>query len=182
MLVIARDLGVKVDKNDAFKGADGKYYSSEQAYQKEKIKQGLRQDDEHQKEMRKKCIDKMFDFMHYDKSNRMPTMFFGRLKIWNNKWGFDFDSIYETMIFVSDVVERAGKTKIFESDVNRLFYFMGIIQNSLNDGKRISENKKRAIEEAKKAEQNAEEINTDVGVSNRKGKIINLFGGDDEWM
>lgn len=180
MQVIARDLGYKIDKSEAFKGEDGKYYSSEEAWLKQKVKAALRQEDLHQRKIRTKCIEKMFDFMQYKSTDRMPNVFFGRLKVWHDSWGYSYDVIYETMILVSQTIDRIRKTKDFQNDTHRLFYYMGVIQNGFNDGKRQFDLKQKQIAEAEQPVLTAPVIE-DVGVSNRKGKIVKLFEGDEEW-
>lgn len=179
MLVIARDLGQKIDRKDAFKGEDGKYYSSQDACDRANLRKNLKITDKMEKEARILCIDKMFEFMRYDKTDRMPSLFFGRLKVWSEKWGYNYRYIYEAMCLADKSIQRTWNTKEFDSDINRLFYFMSIIQNLLNDGKREFLRKQRLTEEARKNEVVAE-VDTEVGVSGHKGKIIQLFG-DEEW-
>lgn len=173
MLVIARDLGQKIDRNDAFKGTDGKYYSSEEAFKKLIAKKIL---DSAEKEARAKCVDKMYDFMGYKSTDKMSSVFFGRLKVWNDKWGYNYSEVLEAMNFVTDTIDYISRTKVFQSDTSRLFYYMGVVQNALNDGRREYQRKQKAIEEANKTVVPVSNEDIKVGVIKRKGKTVMING------
>ena len=178
MLVIARDLNTKIDKKEAYKAPDGKYYSCENGYY-ELVKEQKRKKEA--RRHRDDCIDMMYLFMEYGNGYRMPMVFFKRLKDWI-KWGYSYEEILESMKLSSKAINRITTTKEFESETGKLFYLMGVIQNSLNDGKKSIARKQKAIDESVKTTC-PEDINIDVGVKTYMSNITqtSLLGDISEW-
>lgn len=169
--VYALDIKEYIDKDFAWLAPNNKYYTSQEAYHKLKRKQanakyyrkrkrellnmatGKRMA---QKKLNraesaayKQCIQRMFDWMGYPSTAKMPKFFFGLLGQWHNINNYSYEVILETMSFCEDMVEYAS-TKSFESDSNKIRYICAIIRDHLNDGLKQFTRKQRALHEAQK--------------------------------
>lgn len=163
MLVKIHDLNSndKIDRKDAYKAPNGFYYSSEAAYQAV-VKN---------EEMRKKCIEYMYDFMLYDSYMKMPTIFYKKLKDWST---YGYEVVYTAMALADMDVRSASIYKTFENENSRVAYLSAIIQNRLNDALKIE---KRKTEKPKTVNIEIDNLE-DVGCSPRTSMGVGNLLGD----
>lgn len=110
-----------------YKAEDGKYYSSKEAYDKR-----VRHNINHFA-----IIDKMKEFMGYDKYQQLNTSFYKTLSEWEK--GYDTEVILRAMKCIEDTIAWANENKSFNSEYNKLAYFSSVIRNRLNDAKKSDE-------------------------------------------
>lgn len=152
----------KIDRMDAYKAPNGFYYSSEEAYCKTKEIE----------ETRKKCIERMFDFMEYKSYMKMPTLFYKKLKEWEP---YGYNVIYLAMSLAENGIEQAVKTKTFHDESGKVSYLSAIIQNRLNDAFKIEERNRKAAADKPKIE--VDDV-MDIGQKSRSTtSVADLLGG-----
>lgn len=164
------DTGEIAEKNSSmFQAPDKRWFSSYDAY--------LAYDLDNQ--TRIKCIDKMFDIMGYSSGQKINTSFFKRLKEWRE--GYTYNVILKAMEMSIDSIDYAKRTKQFDSEWNKLSYFMAIIQNKLNDALNISklERKVNKIDNNKDLDIFADGIETTQYIcGNVKANNVSELAGD----
>ena len=152
-----RDTGEDSTSDVAFKAEDGKYYSSEKAY--EKISKN--------KYYKNKCIDLMFEVLGYKNNMIIPTFFYKSLK---NFEGVGYEALYNTMISQDKSVQWALNNKTFNGEVSKVMYIMAIYNNNVMDEyKKIIENQKN-----KSIMEKTNDINEMSDNINRKQETKNI--------
>ena len=120
--VRCRDTGVLVSISDAWKAPDGKYYSSQGAF--EHI--------ENEKKYRQKCLEELGNILGYHEGQKFPTVLAKKLKEYEY---YGYNIVLQTIITKKSDIEYAIKCKEFASEYNKVAYIMAIITNSINDVK-----------------------------------------------
>lgn len=157
----------------AFRGDDGKYYSTESAY----IKFAKN------KEYRQKCIDAMFDVMGYKEKMLLPTLFYKKLQDFE---GVGYEALYYTFKSQHDSIQWALKNKQFNSETSKVMYIVAILNNSVMDEyKKLQREEYRSAKNQKIAEAyegDVIEVTSMPTSKSRqdKSKILNLVGDIDE--
>lgn len=115
-----QDTGEYSTSNIAYRGDNGKYYSSKDAFDKYN----------NNKEYRQKCIDLMFDVLGYKNNMIIPTYFYKSLTKFE---GVGYEALYNTMIRQDKSVQWALKTKNFSGETAKVMYIMAIYNNNVMD-------------------------------------------------
>lgn len=115
-----KDTGEVSTSDVAYKGLDGKYYSSQKAFEK-CIKN---------KEYRKKCIDLMYSVLGYNERMIIPTFYYKELKKYE---GIGYEALYRTMLSQNNSVQWALKNKSFNAETSKVMYIMAIYNNNIMD-------------------------------------------------
>ena len=160
MLVLALDTGEKIDKETAWQcKTNHKYYSSEEGYKKwkknkynEKYQTEQRKQEKQlskeDKEYLKKCNDKIYDWLGYNKNSPKPALFFARTKFWHDKNQCSYEVIYTTMEMIENDVFWALKNRTFDKEIQKIAYICAMINNSLIDGQKLYDRQQKVIAEA----------------------------------
>lgn len=153
------------DNATAFKAPNGRYYSSEEAYQNIQKNEDYRQ----------KCISKMFEILGYESYQKMPSIFYKHLNEWK---GYGFDVVFETILRVEPNINWALNTKDYQTESIKIMYFDRIIENNLNDVKKEFDMKKKINH---RLDQDVYDV-VDLELSNKqqKTKDISKFLEDDD--
>lgn len=126
--VKCRDTGALVSISDAWKAPDGKYYSSQGAFEhleKEKV-------------YRQKCLEEIGNILGYIKGQKFPTVVAKKLKEYEP---YGYDTVYQTILGKKQIIYNAISNKDFTSDYNKTSYIMAIITNSINDFYKLKKSK-----------------------------------------
>lgn len=118
--VKCRDTGVVVSASDAWKAPDGKYYSSQEAFerlQSEKI-------------ARQKCLEELGNILQYSKGQKFPSIAAKKLKEYEV---YGYDTVLETILTKKQAIINSISNKDFASEYNKTSYIMAIITNNIND-------------------------------------------------
>lgn len=160
-----QDLNIYGNSDNAFKASNGKYYSSEEAWQ---IKQK-------ENEYRLKCISHISELMGYEKNMKLPTTAFKFIAEYGQS--YSYESLFNTMIAQDNFADWALKTKEFKSENNKVAYLFAIYRNNIMpEYKRLKKEKNRIREDKKETAVQFEDL------ENRKQKVndISNFLDDDE--
>lgn len=130
--VKCQDTGVLVSALDAWKAPNGKYYSSQGAFE-HLVKE---------KEYRQKCMEKIGNILGYTKGQKFPTIVAKKLKEYET---YGYDTVYQTILGKEQDIYNAISNKDFASEYNKTSYIMAIITNSINDFYK----KKQSVESSK---------------------------------
>ena len=124
---------------------------------------------------RKKCINKMYDFMGYESTQKLSTLFFGKLKEWRQ--GYKYNVILRAMELAKESIEYATRTKSFDNENAKIKYIIAIIQNNLNDALKREKFEKRTKDITK----HCEDI-TDITIPSiaRKRSDVSLLAGEED--
>jgi hypothetical protein len=152
-LVKLKDTGEKVPQTNAFKAADGKYYSSEAAF--EYLKK--------QNEFWICCNKKLFELLQYEKGMKFPTVICKKLKELES---YGWDVVFECICDSEDAISWALNNKEFSSEYGKCAYIMAIVVNHINDTKKKVIMKERELECQKKI-QIPKEIDIQKGVQKK---------------
>jgi len=126
--VKCQDTGILVSKSDAWKAPDGKYYSSQGAFEhleKEKV-------------YRQKCLEEIGNILGYTKGQKFPTIVAKRLKEYE---AYGYEVVLQTITEKRQIIINSISTKDFTSEYNKTSYIMAIITNSINDIYKRQQNK-----------------------------------------
>ena len=118
--VKCRDTGVLVSSADAWKAPDGKYYSSQGAFEHLMLEKAYRQ----------KCIEELGNILGYSKDQKFPTIVAKKLKEYES---YGYEVVFETISNKKQVIINSISNKDFTSEYNKTSYIMAIITNSIND-------------------------------------------------
>lgn len=125
MLVKDQLTGEKADRKTLYKAANGKYYTSQAAYDSMVL----------QNEYREKCLDEIGRYLLYPAGTRLPSIAYKRLSELKD---FGFDIVLSVIRDKSDAINWAMQNKDFASDSSRVMYIFGIIKNYIGDAYRKS--------------------------------------------
>lgn len=161
-LVLCRDLNEKRYNIDCFKAPDGKYYSSEDAYNDIANKKRKINED------RNRCINTIADVLGYDNAMPMPTITYKKMEELSS---YGYDVIEETIKLNRNAIEWAIEHKTFKSEVNKIQYVFAIIQNNCKETLDIVRR-----QEKNKARNNVNDIdvNDTEMVVNRKQNVKDI--------
>lgn len=169
MLVKCIDTGEKIDRNKAYKitivKEDGKtsnkYYSSKEGYDIY-ISNNY---------YRRNCIDLIREVMGYALPQmKLPTLTYKKIEEYKDPIGYDV--LYNTLLNNKKDIEYAFYNKDFRSEIARVQYLFGIVQNTyMEEWKKKVANKK--AEAIKKTEDMEEAIET-WETTERKKSVKNL--------
>ncbi len=157
--VIAVDLKVKVPKETAYKASNGKWYSSEEAYNR--IQENIL--------YRNKCTELVAQLLELENSQIISTYWFKRLKEFEN---YPTKVVYATLCGCFDSIQNAFALKSFDKEMYKISYIIACISNNINDSyqrmrkkekmERLAENHKEIIdiEVAEPVKQNNHDISS----------------------
>ena len=155
-IIKLKDTGEKINSDFAYvvkeDGKPNKYFSSKENYEKWVAN----------KKNRIKIIEVIYEYLGYDKKNKVPTIFFKRLKEWNELYDYEFIlySIKETLKYNTWIREKE-----FPSMIARVNYLCAVLQNEFPENVNKFKRKKH-IE--KLNEKSISEIdNTDFNIPSR---------------
>jgi hypothetical protein len=118
--VKCRDTGILVSASEAWKAPNGKYYSSQGAFERL----------ENEKMYRQKCLEEIGNIMGYGNGQLFPTIVAKKLKEYES---YGYDVVYQTIIGKKQAIINSISNKDFTSEYNKTSYIMAIITNSIND-------------------------------------------------
>ena len=128
------DTGEKLDRDVAYKvvvNGRNKYYSSEEGYKKF----------ESDKEYKNKIIDLIREYLGYKPQMKLPTLTYKKIEDPYRALGLDV--LYYTLVNQRNNIEWALKNKQFTSEIAKINYVFGILQNNYMDEykKKVAETK-----------------------------------------
>lgn len=159
------DTGEYGNSLEGYKGADGKYYSSQTAYDRIiEVRQQKRQ-----------CIDKIGEILDIGANEFVPPVMIKMIGKYN-KVGFDV--LYEVLCEQEKSIRWALDTKNFRNDFQAAKYIDAILGNNYREVKNRMDAQKRAkridkTPEVERSEVQFNRINTN--------KDISFLIGDDAW-
>lgn len=154
------DLGIKGNSLSAYKGADDKYYSSEEAYSK------ISED----KEYWRKSMDKLMEILDYEPKMKLPSI---AAKKFSEIRGFGMKNVYDTICKCeNDGVFDYPKTIEFSNEYGKVAYYSTIIVNKVMD---TYKNNKLKQEVAKTEHINPMESEIVYNNTSKKKKDISRF-------
>jgi len=112
--------GEKGDSTVSYKAPNGKYYSSESAYQQIMA----------QKEYRKKCLDYLCNILDYDDDIPFPTIM---PKLLDEMKKCGYDVLFETIQRHENNIVWALQNKDFSNEYQKIKYIMTIVRNNVID-------------------------------------------------
>ena len=118
--VKCRDTGILVSASDAWKAPDGKYYSSQGAFN-HLI---------HEREYKQKCLEELGNLLGYSEGQKFPTIVAKKLKEYES---YGYEVVLKTILDKKEIIGYAIDTKNFNSEYNKVAYVMAIITNNIND-------------------------------------------------
>lgn len=149
----------------SYKAPNGKYYSSEEAYNKWDLN----------KKMRIKCVEKMYDLLNYKSFMKIPSLFYKKLSEWEP---YGYDVVLICMNSVNDKVSWIIKNKDFQSETAKILYLCSVFENNMTDALKEKARKERMKESSLK--NNVKEIEdvdlSKVGTSKRGHDVSSLLG------
>lgn len=156
------DTGEYGNSLEGYKGADGKYYSSQTAY--DRIIEVRRQ--------KRQCIDKIGEILDIGANEFVPPIMVKMIGKYN-KVGFDV--LYEVLCEQEKSIKWALDTKNFRNDFQAAKYIDAILGNNYRQVKDRMDNQKRmkAVRHDSETEQGEIEFNR----VNKNKDISNLVGG-----
>ena len=119
-MVKCHDINEKRPMKESYKAENGKYYTSEQAY--EKIL--------HDREMREKCYDIYKKWFNIPDDLMCSTYWMKTVK---NYEKYTYDILYATLLQIEDDIQYAITNKTFKTETNTIQYINAIISNNIND-------------------------------------------------
>lgn len=169
-----QDTGEKSTSDKAYKAPNGKYYSSQEAYDTIAIQNKYRID----------CIDYLYDLLGYG-DLPAPTILY---KYLDEMKKCGYDAIYETILQNEEQITWALEHKSFNNEFNKIKYIMAILRNNVVDVyKEIKRNKEFERKAAKIIEfkdynrgKDEDEDSYNIGGTSGKGKDVSSFLGDIE--
>lgn len=164
-----------------YKAPNGRYFKDQDAYDRWLIGKEKKKPKK-KKVTYKDIINKVYDLLQYEEGQPFPRIIGRRIKELNF---YSYDVILKTFNECTPAIERAFRTKTFDSEIQRCNYMMAIISNHIVDVYRESQRAEQAIQEQTKETHVPEVLDvdiSDIGRSEKGNNISNLLGGDDLWM
>ena len=159
------DTGEYGNSLEGYKGADGKYYSSQAAYDRIiEVRQQKRQ-----------CIDKIGEILDIGANEFVPPVMVKMIGKYN-KVGFDV--LYEVLCEQEKSIRWALDTKNFRNDFQAAKYIDAILGNNYREVKNRMDAQKRAKRIDKTPEVERSEVQFNRVNTN---KDISFLIGDDAW-
>lgn len=159
------DTGEYGNSLEGYKGADGKYYSSQAAYDRiVEVRQQKRQ-----------CIDKIGEILDIGANEFVPPVMVKMIGKYN-KVGFDV--LYEVLCEQEKSIRWALDTKNFRNDFQAAKYIDAILGNNYREVKNRMDAQKRAKRIDKTPEVERSEVQFNRVNTN---KDISFLIGDDSW-
>ncbi len=164
--VVLRDLNIKGNSDTAYKASNGKYYSSQEAYEKIVAEQEYRSD----------CIKLMYNLLDYDSFMKLPTIFYKKLKEWEP---FTYRVVLKCINNKASSVDWALNNKSFNSEVAKMMYICAILDNGMVDA--LKEVRKEDRKKAREVAENKSEQVNNVAIANpiQQTKNISRWLEDD---
>ena len=161
-----QDTGEIGMSNVGYRAANGKYYSSEAAYNKYAKN----------KEYREKCIALMYEVLGYSNKMIIPTYYYKTLKDFE---GVGYEALYLTMKNKNPDVQWAIRNKDFNGETAKVMYIMAIYKNGVMDEykKLIAEEKHQKIM-SEKVDDISDEFSLEINNNTKKKKDISRFVED----
>ena len=165
--VRCHDTGLLADKEVSFKAADGKYYSSEAAFNNIREEQ----------EWRNKTYELLIEICKF-KNDYVPPVYKRELKSYAD---FGFENIYLGLRYARNNIEWVLETKDFKSEYAEARYISTIIRNN---AEKVAERRKKD-EQIKKQQDKLiqqDEIPVDTNLTYKDKSIIDISSyleGDD---
>lgn len=154
--VKCQDTGEYSTSDIAYKSDNGKYWSSESAYQKWKKNQ----------EWRQKSIDLLFEILGYTEHMTIPGVFWKNFKSYEP---MGYETVYATIQGERSSIEWALHNKQFKSEAGLILYVCRILENHMIDYyKRVI-----SLEQQNVASEQID-IPQDIVVENRKQGSKNI--------
>ena len=157
--VKCQDTGEYSTSDCAYRAANGKYWSSEAAYQ-----QWVEN-----KEWRQKSIDVLFEILGYQPEMTVPGV------LWKNFAKYEkmgYETVYETIIGERKNIEWALHNKTFNNESGMIMYVCRILENHMMDYYKVIQATKR-----QKKINEAMQLPQDLEIQNKKqeSKDISRF-------
>lgn len=161
-----------------YKAPNGRYFKDQDAYDRWLISKEKKP--KKKKVTYKDIINKVYDLLQYEEGQPFPRIIGRRIKELNF---YSYDVILKTFNECTPAIERAFRTKTFDSEIQRCNYMMAIISNRIVDVYRESQRAEKAIQEQREAaipkNEDSYEIKR-VEPQEKHSNIENLWG-DDLW-
>lgn len=129
-----QDTGEYSNTDVAYRAPNGKYYSSEKAWNL--YDKNL--------QYKNKIIDEMYMILQYKSFMKIPSVFYKYLKEWED---FGYDVVLDTINKQKDAFDWALKNKTFKSESAKLIYMSMIIQNNLIDSYKEKQRLQKVIDD-----------------------------------
>lgn len=155
-----QDTGEYSTSDIAYRGSNGKYYSSKESFEKYNKN----------KEYRQKCINLMFDIMGYKDNMILPTYFYKSLTKFE---GVGYEALYNTMIRQDGSVQWTLKNKYFNSETGKIMYVMAIYNNNIMDEYKKIVADERAKKHISAKNEEIAEVSTEIK-TDRKQETKNI--------
>lgn len=130
--VVLRDLNIKGNSDTAYKAPNGKYYSSQEAYEKILTEQKYKSD----------CIKLMYNLLGYDQFMKLPTIFYKKLAEWEQ---YSYKVVYICMIKKSPAIDWALSNKDFKNENSKVLYLCAILDNHMVDTYRETKRQEKKV-------------------------------------
>lgn len=156
-----QDTGEYSTNDVAYKGSNGKYYSSEAAYKKI----------ETNTEYRKRCIEGMYALLDYQDYMKIPTYFYKRLKECE---GYGYDVVFRCMKMKARDIQWALANKDFDSEIGKMMYIWAILDNGMNDALKAVVAERREEERKLKNTKVEESVNVDLDITDVEQHTVNI--------
>lgn len=167
--VKCQDTGEYSTSDCAYRATNGKYWSSEAAYQ-----QWVEN-----KEWRQKSVDALFEILGYQSGMTVPGV------LWKNFAKYEkmgYETVYETIIGERKNIEWAMQNKEFKSEAGLISYVCRTLENHMMDYYKTIQAVKKAKEKQKNTQDNEDNNYSDAGLLSSKSHDVSQFLGDDEWI
>lgn len=136
------------DASEFFKAPNGKYYKTEQIYNKWR----------HEAEDRRQCIDLICEYANYKSIEYAPSFLNKMLSDFGKKVGYDV--LLETIQECENDFLWANSNRDFNNEMGRMFYFKAIIGNHIVD---VYKRHEQSKEQEELMEKTPVEAFTDIG-------------------
>lgn len=120
MLVNCVDLDEKIDRENAYKADNGKYYSSQDAYEKIKL----------EKKRKKWATNELISLLGFEKYKIIPTVLY---KVINSYNKIGYEALCKTIVAEENVIKYGIANNSFKNDYAKIKYVEAIINNNIND-------------------------------------------------
>ena len=162
-----------------YKAPNGRYFKDQDAYDRWLIGKEKKKPKK-KKVTYKDIINKVYDLLQYEEGQPFPRIIGRRIKELNF---YSYDVILKTFNECTPAIERAFRTKTFDSEIQRCNYMMAIISNHIVDVYRESQRAEQAIQEQREKSVPKNEDNDEIKIVEQQSEHNNIenLWGDDLW-
>ena len=166
MLVKCWDLNEKRDRDICWKSPTGKYYSSEDAYNKI-VEENM---------WWQKFIELIQDILHHDKNQKIPSYFLRRIK--DNFKYYPNEVLYKTLEKDKEFLEKKLWDATFNGERHQINYMFRVIENDINDVYAGCKRDRKIKAVSGNAVNDIEEDTLDKKEVETRKDVSSLLGGD----